>query len=201
MKKSNSLLETFLRRRFAIRVFPLEKHTNKPWLARQLLKWGYDSIERAGAGGQGDQMTVSSKQKTVSGKTTERGSLRLFVLLCVLATVFLPAVSGAQQTGKIFRVGYLDPSTASSSAVLVKAFRQELSNHPVTAGFVESLARPGGNVTGITILTTELSGKRLELLKEVIPKLTRVAVLYEPTAPGITREVKEDLPVATRALG
>src|SRR5262245_49345834 len=48
---------------------------------------------------------------------------------------------------------------------------------PVDAGFVESLARPGGNVTGLTILSTELDGKRLELLREAVPKLTRVAVL------------------------
>jgi putative ABC transport system substrate-binding protein len=67
-------------------------------------------------------------------------------------------------------------------------------------GFVESLARPGGNVTGLTILTTELGGKRLELLKEAVPKLARIAVLHDPGAPGITREVKEDLPAAARTL-
>ena len=72
---------------------------------------------------------------------------------------------------------------------------------PVKAGLVESLARPGGNVTGITNLSRELGGKRLELLKEAVPKLARVAVLYEPSDPGTAREVKEDLPVAARALG
>ena len=72
---------------------------------------------------------------------------------------------------------------------------------PVAAGLVESLARSGGNVTGITNLTIELGGKRLELLKETVPKLTRVAVLYDPAAPGPVREMKEVLPVATRALG
>jgi putative ABC transport system substrate-binding protein len=68
-------------------------------------------------------------------------------------------------------------------------------------GLIQSLARPGGNVTGITNITKELGGKRLELLKETIPKLTHVAVLYNPAAPGSIREVKEDLPVAARALG
>src|SRR5262249_35004804 len=62
---------------------------------------------------------------------------------------------------------------------------------PVEAGFIESLARPGGNVTGITILTNELGGKRLELLKEAVPKLARVAVLYDPANASGVLEVKE----------
>jgi putative ABC transport system substrate-binding protein len=71
---------------------------------------------------------------------------------------------------------------------------------PVEAGLVESLARPGGNVTGVTLLSRELGGKRVELLKEAVPKVARVAVLYDPAVPGTTHEVKEDLPVAARAL-
>jgi putative ABC transport system substrate-binding protein len=71
---------------------------------------------------------------------------------------------------------------------------------PVVAGHVESLARPGGNITGITNLTRELGGKRLELLKEAVPKVVRVAVLYESAKPGSLRELKEVLPVAARAL-
>ena len=72
---------------------------------------------------------------------------------------------------------------------------------PVKAGLIESLARPGGNVTGITNLTRELGGKRLELLKEAVPKVARVAVLYDPANPASVLEVKEVLPVAARALG
>ena len=72
---------------------------------------------------------------------------------------------------------------------------------PVKAGLVESLARPGGNVTGLTILSRDLSGKRLELLKEAVPKVVRVAVLYAPATAGAAREVKEVLPAAARALG
>jgi putative tryptophan/tyrosine transport system substrate-binding protein len=72
---------------------------------------------------------------------------------------------------------------------------------PVEEGLIESLARPGGNVTGLTSLTVELGGKRLELLKEAVPKLARVVVLYEPVIPGNVLAVKEVLPVAARALG
>ena len=72
---------------------------------------------------------------------------------------------------------------------------------PVEAGLVESLARPGGNVTGITNLSRELGGKRLELLKEAVPKVVRVAVLYDPALPGSELDVKEVLPVSARALG
>ena len=71
---------------------------------------------------------------------------------------------------------------------------------PVEAGLIDSLARPGGNVTGITNLSRELGGKRLELLKEAVPKLTRVAIIYEPAA-GSVSEVNEILPAAARALG
>ena len=72
---------------------------------------------------------------------------------------------------------------------------------PVKAGYVESLARPGGNVTGLTNLSRELGGKRLELLKEAVPQVARVAVLYDPADPSSVVEVKEVLPVAARALG
>ena len=71
---------------------------------------------------------------------------------------------------------------------------------PVAAGLIESLARPGGNVTGLTLLSGELGGKRLELLKEAVTEVARVAVLYEPALPSSVIEVKEFLPAAARAL-
>ena len=71
---------------------------------------------------------------------------------------------------------------------------------PVELGFIKTLARPGGNITGMTNLSRELGGKRLELLKEAVPKLTNVAVLYDPSTPNSVIEVKE-VPVAARALG
>ena len=64
-------------------------------------------------------------------------------------------------------------------------------NDPVGNGFVVSLARPGGNITGLATLSSELSGKRLELLKEIVPKLNRVAVLGTSTNPGNAQGLKE----------
>jgi len=72
---------------------------------------------------------------------------------------------------------------------------------PVKAGLVGSLARPGGNVTGLTYLQGELGGKRLELLKDAVPKLSRAAVLYESASASAVLELKEILPVSARGLG
>ena len=71
---------------------------------------------------------------------------------------------------------------------------------PLSAGLVDSLARPGGNVTGLGGLTLELSGKRLELLKEVVPKLTRVAVLANPTH-DMTAPTMAEVKSVAAALG
>jgi ABC-type uncharacterized transport system substrate-binding protein len=72
---------------------------------------------------------------------------------------------------------------------------------PVEVGHVESLARPSANVTGLTNFNRDLGGKRLALLKEAVPKLARIAVLYDPATPRSVPEVKEVLPVAARTLG
>jgi putative ABC transport system substrate-binding protein len=71
---------------------------------------------------------------------------------------------------------------------------------PVGNGFVASLARPGGNITGLSTLSPEISGKQLELLKEIVPRLSRVAVLGISTQPGNARLVKETV-LAAGALG
>ena len=62
---------------------------------------------------------------------------------------------------------------------------------PVGNGFVASLARPGGNITGLSSYSAELNGKRLELLKEIVPKLSRLAVIGESTYPGNAQSLKE----------
>jgi len=71
---------------------------------------------------------------------------------------------------------------------------------PVGAGLVSNLARPGGNITGITHLVAELTGKRLELLKEIVPSASRIAVLVNPDDPNATVQ-RQNAEAAARALG
>jgi putative ABC transport system substrate-binding protein len=97
--------------------------------------------------------------------------------------------------------GELPIRAARNATKTIPIVMMGLTADPVELGFVESLARPGGNVTGLTTLSRELGGKRLELLKEAVPKVARVAVLYDPAIPPSVIEVKEVLPAAARALG
>jgi ABC-type uncharacterized transport system substrate-binding protein len=85
---------------------------------------------------------------------------------------------------------------ATSTIPIVMAFDSD----PVGNGFVKSLARPGGNITGLSNVAPEISGKRLELLKEIVPKLSRVAVLGMSSNPGNALSLKET-ELAARALG
>jgi len=85
------------------------------------------------------------------------------------------------------------PTRAAKEATSTIPIVMVGDNDPVGSGFVASLARPGGNITGLSTLAPELSGKRLELLKEIVPQLSRVAVLGTSTQPGnaqILREVE-----------
>jgi ABC-type uncharacterized transport system substrate-binding protein len=76
---------------------------------------------------------------------------------------------------------------ATSTIPIVMAF----DNDPVGSGFIASLARPGGNITGLSTLAPEISGKQLELLKEIVPRLSRVGVLGTSTNPGNAQVLKE----------
>jgi len=89
--------------------------------------------------------------------------------------------------------------TAKNATKTIPIVMTGRGSDPVQAGFVESLARPGGNITGLTSLITELGGKRLDLLKEAVPKLSRVALLYDPGSPSNLLELKE-VQTAARAL-
>jgi putative ABC transport system substrate-binding protein len=123
---------------------------------------------------------AEGKQERYSELATELVRLKVDVIVVAGGAGTVRAVKNATKTIPIVMVGQ--------------------GRDPVEAGLVESLARPGGNVTGITNLVGRLGGKRLELFKEAVPKLARVAILYDPAAPDPAREVKEDLPVAARAL-
>ena len=190
----------------------------------------------------------------------KRISYLAYCAYCLSCLLFL---ADAQQTGKIPRIGFLDSSTASGSAVLLEAFRQELSKlgwiegknitieyrfaeqklerlpelaadlvrlkvdlivatggpalaakratttipivmtssgDPVGEGLVASLARPGGNVTGLSSLAPELNTKRLEILKDAVPKLARVGFL-RPAGGGVSGDLQlKELRPAALAL-
>jgi putative tryptophan/tyrosine transport system substrate-binding protein len=108
---------------------------------------------------------------------------RLFELAAELAQLKLDIIVAA---GGDVTVGTARNVTKTIPIVMVGG-----GIDPVEAGLVESLARPGGNVTGLTNLLVQLGGKRLELLKEAVPKLTRVAVLYDLAVPNNVPQLKE----------
>src|SRR5262245_23507597 len=183
---------------------------------------------------------------------------KITVLTLCAIPFALCSFAHTQQTGKVFRIGYLDNSTASGNAVLIDAFRQEMSKlgwiegknitfeyrfaeqkperlpelaadlvrlnvdliltagnpsasaakkattaipivmataaDPVGSGLVASLARPGGNVTGLSGLASELITKRLEILKDAVPRLARVGLLRP--AGGSDLQLKDLRPAA-----
>jgi len=83
--------------------------------------------------------------------------------------------------------------TAAKEATATIPIVFQVGIDPIAAGLVSSLARLGGNVTGITNINTELASKRLELLRELVPKATAVALLVNPTSREITEAVSNDL--------
>jgi putative ABC transport system substrate-binding protein len=83
------------------------------------------------------------------------------------------------------------PTRAAKGATATIPIVMAQDSDPVGSGFVASLARPGGNITGLATLAPEISGKQLELLKEIVPKLSRVAVLGTSTRPGTAQMLKE----------
>ena len=189
-----------------------------------------------------------------------KGIKTLAFAFCVMLFA-LWSSADAQPSGKVFRIGFLDSSTAASQAVLLEAFRQELSklgwiegksvtieyrfgenkggervselasdlvrlhvdlivasgagptvaarnatttipivmanaSNPVAGGLVTSLARPGGNITGVASLSPELNTKRLEILKDVVPKLSRVGFLLAGVGIADDIQLKELRPAA-----
>jgi putative ABC transport system substrate-binding protein len=208
--------------------------------------------------------SFSSKSHSGNPKSAIQNPKWLGLSAIAFVFVVTGAPAEAQQAEKIFRIGILDPSSASGSGVLWDVLRQELgklgwvegknirieyrfgenkgpdrlpalaadlvrlkvdiiattggpaalaakaatntiplvlatTGDPVGEGLVASLARPGGNVTGLSALTTELNTKRLEILKDVLPKLARVGLLRGPGGIGQDLQLKE-IRVAAPAL-
>jgi putative tryptophan/tyrosine transport system substrate-binding protein len=93
-----------------------------------------------------------------------------------------------------------EPIQAAKRATIAIPIVMATIGDPVGTGVVASLARPGGNVTGLSLLATDLSAKRLELIKEVLPNLARVAVLWNPNNASVTLKFQE-IETAGRELG
>jgi len=98
----------------------------------------------------------------------------------------------------ILIIGGTPPAMAAKGATATIPIVVAGLSDPVATGLVSSLARPGGNITGITVMNEELAGKRLELLKETFPEVSRVAVLWNSTNPGAALNFKETQAVARR---
>jgi putative tryptophan/tyrosine transport system substrate-binding protein len=105
----------------------------------------------------------------------------------------LPAVAAEQARLKadvIVTTGPTRTSAAKEATVTIPIVMTQ-DTDPVANGFVASLARPGGNITGLSTLAPEISGKQLELLKEIVPRFSRVAVLWASSNPGNAQALKE----------
>ena len=100
----------------------------------------------------------------------------------------------------IIIAGAPPPTRAAKEATATIPIVMAFDDDPVGNGFVASLARPGGNITGLSTLAPEISGKQLELLKETVPRVSRVAVLGMSTRPGNAQALKE-VDLAAQAFG
>ena len=98
------------------------------------------------------------------------------------------------------RAGTMTARAAKNATRTIPIVFLRAVSDPVALGLVDSLARPGGNITGFTTIAPELAGKRLELLKETIPKLSRVAVLWDPQNAGSDASM-ERKPTAGKRTG
>jgi putative ABC transport system substrate-binding protein len=113
----------------------------------------------------------------------------------------LPALAAELVRLKVEVIVTSGPTVTRSAkeATVTVPIVMTFDNDPVANGFVASLARPGGNITGLSTLAPEISGKQVELLKEIVPKLSRVAVLGTSTNPGNAQALKE-IELAARAF-
>jgi putative tryptophan/tyrosine transport system substrate-binding protein len=116
----------------------------------------------------------------------------------------LPALAAdlvRHQVNVIVAPGSTPAALAAKAATATIPIVFQLGTDPVAAGLVPRLDRPGGNVTGVTNINTELAPKRLELLRELLPTAKLVAVLVNPTSAFITESISKDLQSTARTLG
>jgi ABC-type uncharacterized transport system substrate-binding protein len=114
----------------------------------------------------------------------------------------LPALAAELVRLKVDIIATAGPASTRSAKQATVTIPIVMANDddPIGSGFAASLARPGGNITGLSTLSPELSGKQLELLREIVPKLSRVGVLGDVTRPGIAQALRE-INVAADAFG
>jgi ABC-type uncharacterized transport system substrate-binding protein len=116
----------------------------------------------------------------------------------------LPALAAdlvRRQVSVIAAPGSTPAAIAAKAATATIPVLFQIGSDPVAAGLVASLAQPGGNVTGVTSMNTQLGPKRLELLRELIPNAKIIALLVNPTSPLIAETMAKDLQSASRTLG
>src|SRR5947209_4972041 len=106
-----------------------------------------------------------------------------------------------RQVAVIVTAGGFATALAAKDATTTIPIVFGVSDDPVKHGLVASLARPGGNLTGVNLLSTELTAKRLELLREMLPRASRIAVLVNPANAANTQTTLHEVEAAGRAMG
>ena len=115
----------------------------------------------------------------------------------------LPALAAdlVRRQVPVITAGPTPAALAAKAATTTIAIVSEVATDPVAVGLVASLSRPGGNVTGVTNLGVEIAPKRLELLHELLPPVTNIALLINPTSPVVAEALLRDSQAAARAIG